>query len=80
MYYVFIIENLTLFINRSIQPWSTLLENWTISQDERDNNSRMSRVMKFSDKSPVRIINSGMMATKREVSETDLYLLGMCIN
>lgn len=73
-YLVLIIENSTLMIDHS-QPWSTLLVNWTILQDEK-NNSRTSRVMKFNEK-VVNIMRPGSMTNKREVSETDLYLLGM---
>ncbi|KAK0181066.1 hypothetical protein PV327_003383 [Microctonus hyperodae] len=56
------------------QPWGSLLVNWTILQDEK-NNSRTSRVMKFNEK-VVNIMRPGSMTNKREVSETDLYLLG----
>ncbi|XP_051156138.1 C-type lectin domain family 4 member A [Leptopilina boulardi] len=59
--------------NRS-GPWSEILENWIVS--EKGNlNSRNSRVMKFGDKT-LTISPKPNSPNKRDVSETDLYLLG----
>lgn len=56
----------------SIGPWGEILENWIVSDSKI---SRTSKVMKFGDKT---LTVSGKVSTpnKREVSETDLYLLG----
>ncbi|XP_072754235.1 uncharacterized protein [Anoplolepis gracilipes] len=53
-------------------PWAEALENWVVFQS---NNSRAARVMKIGDKT---LTVSTKIATtnKRDVSETDLYLLG----
>ena len=55
-------------------PWSEILENWTISN--RDSvKSRMSKVMKIGD-TGLSITSKITSMNKRDVSETDLYLLG----
>lgn len=53
-------------------PWSEILENWIILQS---NNSRTARVMKLGDKT-VAVSTKIITSNKRDVSETDLYLLG----
>lgn len=52
--------------------WAEILESW-ITQS---NNSRSARVIKMGDKA-VTIKAQVSTANKRDVSETDLYLLGM---
>lgn len=53
-------------------PWSEILENWITLQS---NNSRAARVMKIGDKT-VAVSTKIVTSNKRDVSETDLYLLG----
>lgn len=55
-------------------PWSEILENWIVSE-KLNLNARNSRVMKFGDKT-LTISQKLSSPNKREVSETDLYLLG----
>lgn len=50
--------------------WAEVLENWIILQS---NNSRVARIMKIHDKA---VTVSKVATNKREVSETDLFLLG----
>lgn len=55
-------------------PWSEILEDWVVSSDEHVG-GRQAKVMKFGDKGVMvsyKIAGQG----KRDVSETDLYLLG----
>lgn len=52
--------------------WSEILENWIVSDSKL---TRMSKVMKLGDKS-LTITSKISTPNKREVSETDLYLLG----
>ncbi|KAF3428477.1 hypothetical protein E2986_00274 [Frieseomelitta varia] len=52
--------------------WSEILENWIVSNSKI---KRMSKVMKLGDKS-LTVTSKISMPNKREVSETDLYLLG----
>ncbi|XP_029159960.1 CD209 antigen [Nylanderia fulva] len=54
-------------------PWAEILENWIVLQS---NNSRAARAMKIGDKTVT--VSSKITTTnnKRDVSETDLYLLG----
>lgn len=61
--------------SENIQPrvWSEVFENWIVSQ-----NNRETKVLQYDNK----IVNvlqqgQGTMQNKREVSETDLYLLGI---
>lgn len=54
-------------------PWSEILENWVTTQSEY---SRASRVMKIGDKT-VTVSTKISTGNKKDVSETDLYLLGM---
>ncbi|XP_025991775.2 C-type lectin domain family 12 member B [Solenopsis invicta] len=54
-------------------PWAEVLENWITFQS---NNSRASRVMKIDDKFVTVSTKIQNTSNKREVSETDLYLLG----
>lgn len=54
-------------------PWAEILENWIILQS---NNSRTARAMKIGDKT-VTVSTKISTTNKRDVSETDLYLLGM---
>lgn len=51
--------------------WAEVLENWIILQS---NNSRTARVMKIHDKAVT--VSKVATPNKREVSETDLFLLG----
>ncbi|CAK9819013.1 C-type lectin domain family 4 member A [Anthophora quadrimaculata] len=53
-------------------PWSEILENWIISDTKL---ARTSKVMKLGDKS-LTVSSKISTPNKREVSETDLYLLG----
>ncbi|XP_043251501.1 C-type lectin domain family 2 member L [Colletes gigas] len=53
-------------------PWSEILENWIVS-DSRS--TRASKVMKFGDKT-LTVSSKISSPNKREVTETDLYLLG----
>ncbi|XP_050463285.1 LOW QUALITY PROTEIN: oxidized low-density lipoprotein receptor 1 [Cataglyphis hispanica] len=53
-------------------PWAEILENWIILQS---NNSRTARAMKIGDKT-VTVSTKISTTNKRDVSETDLYLLG----
>ncbi|XP_053997365.1 C-type lectin domain family 12 member B isoform X1 [Hylaeus anthracinus] len=53
-------------------PWSEILENWVVS-DSRS--SRASKVMKLGDKA-LTVSSKISSPNKREVTETDLYLLG----
>lgn len=52
--------------------WSEILENWIVSNSKI---KRMSKVMKLGDKS-LTVTSKISTPNKREVSETDLYLLG----
>ncbi|RLU18586.1 hypothetical protein DMN91_008943 [Ooceraea biroi] len=52
-------------------PWAEVLENWITIQS---NNSRASRAMKIGDKTVT--VSTKISSNKRDVSETDLYLLG----
>jgi hypothetical protein len=54
-------------------PWAEILENWITTQS---NNSRVSRAMKIGDKT-VTVSTKISTTNKRDVSETDLYLLGL---
>ena len=55
-------------------PWSEILEEWVVS--EKGNfNTRNSRVMKLGDKT-LMVSPKATSPNKRDVSETDLYLLG----
>lgn len=60
-----------------IQPriWSEVFENWIVTQSNSNTNHREAKVLKYNDK-VVNILQQGTMTNKREVSETDLYLLG----
>lgn len=61
-----------------IQPriWSEVFENWIVTQNNYNTNHREAKVIKYNDK-VVNILQQGTMTNnKREVSETDLYLLG----
>ncbi|XP_025075797.1 LOW QUALITY PROTEIN: uncharacterized protein LOC105433790, partial [Pogonomyrmex barbatus] len=53
-------------------PWAEVLENWITLQS---NNSRTARAMKIGDKT-VTVSTKVTTTNKRDVSETDLYLLG----
>ncbi|XP_046424812.1 uncharacterized protein LOC124182064 [Neodiprion fabricii] len=53
-------------------PWSEILEDWVLSDGA---SSRTSRVMKIGDNA-LTVSPSGNSPNKRDVSETDLYLLG----
>lgn len=54
-------------------PWAEVLENWITLQS---NNSRAARAIKIGDKT-VTVSSKITTTNKRDVSETDLYLLGM---
>ncbi|XP_036139957.1 C-type lectin domain family 12 member B isoform X2 [Monomorium pharaonis] len=54
-------------------PWAEVLENWITLQS---NNSRTGRVMKVDDKLVTVTTKIQNTSNKREVTETDLYLLG----
>ncbi|XP_011315331.1 snaclec lebecin subunit beta [Fopius arisanus] len=54
--------------------FSQRFEDWVVSQDERGNN-RESRDMKYVNRS-MAVLHKIVTPNKREVSETDLYLLG----
>ncbi|XP_017878242.1 CD209 antigen-like protein A isoform X2 [Ceratina calcarata] len=69
-YAVSAINSSNVSIIESPGPWSEILEDWIVS-DSRI--GRMSKVMKFGDKS---LVVTSKATSKREVSETDLYLLG----
>ncbi|XP_008203237.2 uncharacterized protein LOC100117249 [Nasonia vitripennis] len=60
---------------KSIGPWSEILEDWVISGAE-NSNARGSRVMKLGDTALKVTANKVSPPNKRDVSETDLYLLG----
>ncbi|XP_066596738.1 oxidized low-density lipoprotein receptor 1-like [Prorops nasuta] len=62
-------------LGRSIGPWSDLLETWVVSGSGNSSHTRESRVMKFGDKA-LTVTNAGNSPNKRDVTETDLYLLG----
>lgn len=53
-------------------PWSEILENWIVSDWK---SSRSSKVMKLGDKT-LTVSSKISTPNKREVTETDLYLLG----
>ncbi|XP_014472038.1 PREDICTED: killer cell lectin-like receptor subfamily F member 2 [Dinoponera quadriceps] len=53
-------------------PWAEMLENWITLQS---NNSRAARLMKIGDKT-VTVSTKITTGNKRDVTETDLYLLG----
>lgn len=53
-------------------PWAEILENWITHQS---NNSRTSRVIKINNKN-VTVSTKIATSNKRDISETDLYLLG----
>ncbi|XP_043284770.1 C-type lectin domain family 4 member A [Venturia canescens] len=71
------IENVTLdqnFQSTRLQgPWSEILEDW-ITTNDGSVNSRQAKVMRLGDKG-LTISYKGMAPNKRDVSETDLYLL-----
>lgn len=52
-------------------PWAEVLENWITLQS---NNSRAARVMKIDEKTVT--VSKIASSNKRDVTETDLYLLG----
>ena len=56
--------------------WSEILENWVVSNSKI---KRMSKVMKLGDKS-LTVTSKISTPNKREVSETDLYLLGKILS
>lgn len=60
---------------KSIGPWSEILEDWVISGTE-NSSVRGSRVMKLGDTALKVTANKVSPPNKRDVSETDLYLLG----
>lgn len=53
-------------------PWSEILENWVVLQS---NNSRAARAITIGNKT-VTVSTKISTTNKRDVSETDLYLLG----
>lgn len=55
-------------------PWSEILENWTVTSRENVK-SRTGRVMKIGD-TGLSITSKITSMNRRDVSETDLYLLG----
>lgn len=59
-------------VRRNHGPWAEVLENWITTES---NNSRTSRAMKIGDKT-VTVSTKISTTNKRDVSETDLYLLG----
>ncbi|OXU18858.1 hypothetical protein TSAR_014449 [Trichomalopsis sarcophagae] len=61
--------------SKSIGPWSEILEDWVISEAQ-NSNARGSRVMKLGDTALKVTANKVSPPNKRDVSETDLYLLG----
>lgn len=54
-------------------PWTEILENWITSDSKI---GRSSKVLKLGDKS-LTVSSKISSSNKREVSETDLYLLGI---
>lgn len=75
LYSVSAINSLNVSMIEPLGIWSEILENWTISDSKI---TRMSKVMKLGDKS-LTVTSKISMPNKREVSETDLYLLGKII-
>ena len=55
-------------------PWSQILEDFTLSRDV-NSNLRQGKGMKFNDKG-LTVSYRVSAPNKRDVSETDLYLLG----
>jgi len=53
-------------------PWAEILENWITLES---NNSRATRAMKINDNTVT--VSKVITSNKKDVSETDLYLLGM---
>ncbi|XP_058797375.1 uncharacterized protein LOC131667739 [Phymastichus coffea] len=69
-------ESINLPKTKSIGPWSEILEDWLTSTGD-NYCCRSSRVMKLGDTTlKVSPTNKGSPPNKRDVSETDLYLLG----
>ena len=56
-------------------PWTEILENWITLPRHQFNNSRAIRAMKIDDK--ILTVSKISPSNKRDVSETDLYLLSM---
>ncbi|KYM79847.1 Oxidized low-density lipoprotein receptor 1, partial [Atta colombica] len=56
-------------------PWTEILENWITLPRHQFNNSRVIRAMKIDDK--ILTVSKISPSNKRDVSETDLYLLSM---
>lgn len=66
---------------QTLGPWSEMLEDYvtSISSHSNVNTTRNGRVMKLGE-TALKITNNGgnkISSNKRDVSETDLYLLGM---
>lgn len=59
--------------SRRIGPWSEILEDWIVTT-ANSGMSRISKVMKLDDK--VLTVSTKGTQNKRDVSETDIYLLG----
>ncbi|XP_047343726.1 C-type lectin domain family 9 member A [Vespa velutina] len=59
--------------SRRIGPWSEILEDWIVTA-ANPGMSRISKVMKLNDK--VLTVSTKGTQNKRDVSETDIYLLG----
>ncbi|XP_016916410.1 C-type lectin domain family 12 member B isoform X1 [Apis cerana] len=72
LYSISTINSLNVSMIEPLGIWGEILENWTISDSKI---TRMSKVMKLGDKS-LTVTSKISMPNKREVSETDLYLLG----
>lgn len=72
MYSISALNSSNVSIIRPPELWSEILENWIVSDSKL---TRMSKVMKLGDKS-LTITSKISTPNKREVSETDLYLLG----
>lgn len=75
LYSVSAINSFNVSMIEPLGIWGEILENWTISDSKI---TRMSKVMKLGDKS-LTVTSKISMPNKREVSETDLYLLGKII-
>lgn len=75
LYSISAINSLNVSMIEPLGIWGEILENWTISDSKI---TRMSKVMKLGDKS-LTVTSKISMPNKREVSETDLYLLGKII-
>ncbi|XP_068976537.1 oxidized low-density lipoprotein receptor 1-like [Bombus flavifrons] len=72
MYSISALNSSNVSIIKPPELWSEILENWIVSDSKL---TRMSKVMKLGDKS-LTITSKISTPNKREVSETDLYLLG----